>query len=199
LIFKDPVLKMLMYYKHHKNCGIVSCLQKNSDGSYEKSMRLFPDLFTLFGFLRAIYKLVNKKSLQRKFNINKDTMYPEWVSGALVFISREWFKKIGGWNEDYWMYFEDIDLSKKVIDSGGKIALLRNAEIIHDHGGSSRINMKTTSITKTEVLISKHVYIYNHFNGFKHFLLQLLVIINTLISKLILLVLGLIFFFNYNK
>ena len=123
---------------------------------------------TIFGIVRAINGKQLRKNIIRKNNI----LFPDWVSGAVVLISINWFDKIQGWNEDYWMYFEDVDLSKKVADLGGEIALLENVEIIHNHGGSSRINIKTAAITKTEVLISKHVYINNHFKGFQYFLIQ---------------------------
>jgi GT2 family glycosyltransferase len=40
---------------------------------------------------------------------------------TVILISRSWFEKIG-WNEDYWLYFEDVDLCK-VADCGGKVAV----------------------------------------------------------------------------
>ena len=190
IISKEPVLKMFTFLEEHKDCGIVSCNQKNVHGSYEKNIRFFPDIHTLFGLFRAIHRKRIYKRIAKKDVI----LYPDWVSGAVVFISRNWFERIKGWNEDFWMYYEDIDLSKKVADLGGKIALLTDTEIIHNHGGSSRINIKTATITKTEVLISKHVYIRNHFRGGKHFILQILLILNNLIGKLILAIFGIIFF-----
>lgn len=191
IISREPILKMLNFLKKNINCGIVSCNQKNTKGYFEKNVRFFPDFKTLFGFFRAI----NKKSLSKEIKSNNKVLYPNWVSGAVVFISRVWFDRVKGWNEDYWMYYEDVDLSKKISDLKGEVCLLTDTEIIHNHGGASRINLKTSSITKTEVLISKHVYINNHFGGFKHFVLQFLVILNNVIGKLISVFLGIIFFF----
>ncbi|WP_298767426.1 glycosyltransferase family 2 protein [uncultured Polaribacter sp.] len=190
-ITKQPILEMLTVILAKKNLGAVSCLQKNEDGSYEKSMRFFPKLITLFGFFRAIFKTKLEKSIKKDTHI----IYPDWISGAVVLISKNWFSKIKGWNEDYWMYFEDVDLSKKIRDKKGEIGLLTNTFIIHNHGGSSRINLKTASITKLEVLISKHVYFANHFKGIYCFLLQTLLVVYTMFSKFILGLLGLFFFF----
>lgn len=189
---KDAIHKMLNVLRENPNYGIVSCNQVNNNGSYEDANRIFPDLMTLFGFTRAVYRAFAKKS---KSNENHKLIFPNWVSGSVVFISRNWFQKIQGWNEDYWMYYEDVDLSKKVRDHGGEVVLVKDAEIIHNHGGASRINIKTASITKTEVLISKHVYISNHFKGFKRFLMLFLVVINNLATKFILAMFGLLFFF----
>lgn len=191
IITKEPILEMISVISKTPNLGAVSCLQKNNDGSFEKSIRFFPKTSTLFGFFRAIFKYNLNRSVKKENNI----IYPDWLSGAVVFISKTWFDTVNGWNEDYWMYFEDVDLSKKIRDKKGEVGLLTNTHIIHNHGGSSRINLQTAAITKLEVIISKHVYIFNHFKGLKYFLLQTLVVINTIISKIILGLLGLFLFF----
>jgi GT2 family glycosyltransferase len=49
---------------------------------------------------------------------------------------------------NYWLYFEDVDLCKKMTSTGGKIAVSRKATIFHQHGGASRLNIKTKAITK---------------------------------------------------
>ena len=111
-------------------------------------------------------------------------------------MSKEWFDKLEGWNEDYWMYYEDVDISKRTNDLQGKIALTKDTSIIHNHGGASRINVKTTALTKSEVIISRHIYIRNHFNGGVKFLSQLLLVMVIIIEKFILAVLGLFLFFK---
>jgi GT2 family glycosyltransferase len=183
------------FARKHSTVGIVSCHQKNNNGSYEKTVRIFPRVATLFGITRALYKKVQASTLQKQYSKNDEVIYPDWVSGSVVFMSRSWYDQIQGWNEDYWMYYEDVDLCKRVQNANGKIALLQHEEIIHNHGGASRINVKTTSITKTEVLISKHVYVQNHFKGIAGFFSQFLMILNTLLFKTVLALFGLIFFF----
>lgn len=187
---QDALSKMLQFAKENSNVGIVSCLQKNTNGSYEKTQRHFLNGMTLFGFTRAIYKTFSKGLKE-----DEQLFYTDWVSGSVVLISKDWYHKVDGWNEDYWMYFEDVDLSKKVKNLEGQIALLKTATITHNHGGASRINFKTASLTKTEVIISKHVYIRNHFRGLQRFLLLQCLIIGIFISKLLMVILGTILFF----
>jgi GT2 family glycosyltransferase len=182
---------MLDFAKKHPTIGIVSCLQRKPKGGYEKSIRVFPNLFTLFGVTRAIYKRLQTKQVQAESNV----IFTDWVSGSVVLISQEWLGQINGWNEDYWMYYEDIDLSKRVQISNGKVAILTSCDIVHNHGGSSRINIKTASLTKTEVLISKHVYIATHFQGIQKLLSFLLLIFYTLLSRIILGIFGVLLFF----
>jgi GT2 family glycosyltransferase len=80
------------------------------------------------------------------------------------------------------MYSEDPDLCLKVTKYGKTIALLRNVELEHLHGGSSRRNPKTIAITKSEVVTSSHVFIQEHTRGINRLTLHLVIMINTLIS-----------------
>ncbi len=154
---------MLNAAKERSDLGIISCLQKRDDGSLENNNKVFLQLSTMFGLYRAVAKTFRGKADNITLNNGEKAMSRDWVSGSIVFISREWFKRVGGWNEDYWMYFEDMDLCKRVENSGGKVVILDNTFISHLHGGASRINEKTSVQTRTEVLISKHVYIENNF------------------------------------
>lgn len=175
--------------------GILSCLQINENNVFYNQRNLFPALGRFFGISRSIYRKVNKTKLEERFNNTYDLFYPDWVTGAVIFISRDWFHKIKGWNEDYWLYFEDVDLCKKTSDSGGKVAVTRKATIFHQHGGASRLNVKTKALTKTEVIISKHVYIDNQFYGGTRLFLQSLLILGVISEKIVLSFLSLFLFF----
>ncbi|MFV8366039.1 glycosyltransferase family 2 protein [Flavobacterium sp. XS1P27] len=179
----------------HPEIGILSCLQINENSVFYKQNNLFPAIGRFFGISRAIFRKLNKAKLEKRFNTTTDLFYPDWVTGAVIFISRNWFDKIKGWNEDYWLYFEDVDLCKKVADSGGKVAITRKATIFHQHGGASRINVKTKALTKTEVIISKHVYISNQFSTGIQVYLQSVLIIGVLLEKTLLSILSLFLFF----
>lgn len=186
---KEAIQKMLASLQENSNYGIVSCSQINSKGNPEDTIRIFPSLTTLFGLSRAVFRLFDKE-YKSIVNSREKIIFPNWVSGSTIFISRKWFDKINHWNEDYWMYFEDVDLCKRVQDLGGKVVLLKDVSIIHDHGGASRINPITAALTKSEVLISKHVYVHTHFKGVSKIASQLLLIIQNIVSKLILGILG---------
>lgn len=179
----------------HPEIGILSCLQINENNIYYKQQNLFPTPGNFFGISRSFFRKINKSKLDVRFNNNNDLFYPDWVTGAVIFISRVWFEKINGWNEDYWLYFEDVDICKKISNFGGKVAVTRNATIFHKHGGASRINIQTKALTKTEVIISKHTYIKNQFSKGTQFYLHSLLIIGVLTEKIILSFLSLFLFF----
>ena len=59
-----------------------------------------------------------------------------WVSGACFAISRTLWEHIGGFDDAYFLYWEDVDLSKKVWDAGGEVRVLQTASAVHDEGGT---------------------------------------------------------------
>ncbi len=195
VISEHALARMESTLAAHDNYGIVSCVHKNKADKKEKEIRFFPRLSTLFGLFRTVTKLLNKKSLELRYENSKTVVFPDWVSGSLVMMRKEWFEKVAGWDEAYWMYFEDVSLSKKVTNLGGKVALLRDVSIIHNHGGASRINVSTAAITKSQVLISKHVYVHNNFKGSARFTMQTLLLIYVLFVKSFLALLGGLLFF----
>ncbi|MDP3002773.1 MAG: galactosyltransferase-related protein, partial [Bacteroidales bacterium] len=151
----------------------------------------FPQFFNLTGFQRAIFGNLKSEVGSQKSEVS----FPDWISGSVVLIRKELFQKIRGFDEDFWMYFEDVDLCRRVRNIPGEIAFCRNITIEHNHGGSSRINLKTASLTKTEVHISRHIYISKHKTGLDKVLIQTFLIINNLISGGLMALLGLLFFF----
>ena len=191
----EALIKLLDTAKKYPEYKLISCSKINSKGVLEKSNKPFPSLITLFGLTRSLYKFLNRRFVDDAIIDLDNIELPNWISGSLILISREWFDKLEGWNEDYWMYYEDVDLSKRTANLNGKIALIKDASIIHDHGGASRINVKTSALTKSEVIISRHIFIKNNFKGFNKFFSQLLLVNVVLIEKSILAVLGIILFF----
>jgi len=60
----------------------------------------------------------------------------DWVSGAAFFIRRELFERLGGFDEKFFMYFEDMDLCKRAKESGYEIKVLPGIEVTHLVGAS---------------------------------------------------------------
>jgi len=173
---------MVEFIKHNPDTGIVSCRTINPKGNPEREIAFLNPWLTV-GWLRALYRLFFKQKITKKFPENSNVWHPEWIAGSVVTIQKDFFNQIGKWSEqDFWMYSEDPDLCQKTRNHNKKIAILRNVELKHAHGGSSRRNPKTTAITKSEVVTSSHVFIQKHAKGLNKIALHFFIVINTLIS-----------------
>jgi len=62
----------------------------------------------------------------------------EWVSGACLVASRQLWELSGGFDEEYFMYWEDVDLSLRVARLGGRSVVVADARAVHDESGTQR-------------------------------------------------------------
>lgn len=201
LLFLNPdtvanetaLIGMLNKARACKDYSVISCRQAREDGSEEKPYGSFLSPMTLTGWLRAIKRLYSGS--KRKLFSKAGIISPDWVSGSVIMVSRESFISLGGWDEDFWMYFEDVDLCKRARDVGGDIILLRDVTIKHNHGGSTRNNVRISALTQSEVNISRHVYISKHEKRARKIYMQSFLVINNLMAGFIPAVLGITFFF----
>ena len=191
---ENEVKKLLERAKENPENYISSCRQVNENGKEKKAFGLFPEFGTLTGFERAIYKVMNRKSYAERTEKNGNLITPDWVSGSVILIKKDLFRNLEGFDEDFWMYFEDADLCRRARDMKGNIAYFTDITIQHNHGGSSRIDLKTTSLTKTEVIISNHLYIAKHKSGTGRFMIQSYLLLYNLMTGGFMALLGILFF-----
>lgn len=79
----------------------------------------------------------------------------EWLSGACLWIPAEAWALTGGFDEDYFLYWEDVDLSRRLVERGGRLLVVPDAIAVHDEGGTHR-DRRQSSRAKSSVY-----YYYN--------------------------------------
>lgn len=68
-----------------------------------------------------------------------DGRYPRsasWLSGACLAVSREMWERVGGFDEDYFLYWEDIDFSIRAVAAGARLEVAEDVRAVHDAGGT---------------------------------------------------------------
>jgi GT2 family glycosyltransferase len=191
---EEAIYAMIQEVEKRPACSIVSCSQRREDGTMDRPYGRFLTVGTLTGWLRAIHRFFYGR-LETRFMEEAKWLYPDWVSGSVVMIRKEDFFSLGGWDDNFWMYYEDVDLCRRARDAGGEIVLLKEAVIGHMHGGSSRSNLAVTVMTKTEVHISRHLYLSKHETRRKVRFMHLILILNNMLLGLLPAILGVLLFF----
>jgi GT2 family glycosyltransferase len=176
----EAIFELLCEVKSRKPNSIISCLQQNKNGSFERPYKRFLSPATITGWTRAINRLIVGDEAKLVPQTDK-YIYPDWVSGSVFMLSRSAYDDLSGWDDDYWMYFEDVDLCFRARQKGGEIVVLKSVVIEHLHGGTTRLNKKVTALTKTCVNISRHVYISKHEKGIRAGYMQSFLVVNNLI------------------
>jgi GT2 family glycosyltransferase len=82
-----------------------------------------------------------------------------WVSGAAFIMSKQLFLQIGGFDEKFFLYYEDVDLCKRIRKQGKKIKISSEMVIIH-FGGGSHIDKNKQ---KAAYFLSQDYYFKKHF------------------------------------
>ena len=179
--------------------AIVSCGQINDKGEKGIPYGRFPALGRITGLLRFLNRIFSGKEYTEMQDKTLPYISVDWVSGSVVLLSKEQFSKLGGWDTGFWMYYEDVDLCRRLKNGEGKVLIHSHITIVHNHGGASRINPAIASLTKCEVHISRHFYISCHEKGLNGFLMHLVLIISNLIFGLIPVLVSLPFIFFFPK
>ncbi|MCD6202612.1 MAG: glycosyltransferase family 2 protein [Bacteroidales bacterium] len=200
IVTTEPLLSMLYLAEQNPGYFIVSSQQINPAGRKENPFNVFPSFWTINNIIKIFYLLFTGKVMRRLCNEHA-MIFPDWVSGSVIMMRRKVFQRLGGWDEDFWLYSEDVDLCKRARDAGGVVALQCSPPITHKHGGTTRSNIRLSAFFKAHVIISTHIYFRKHSSGKRHFLLQAFLVINTMILKNFLpALLGMIFFpFNFTR
>ncbi len=83
---------------------------------------------------------------------------PDWVSGAAMMVRRKDFLDLGGFDENLFMYLEDVDLCKRYADRGLKVVRETEATIVHVGGASAQTSksQKEQFRRSTDYYLKKH-------------------------------------------
>ena len=130
--------------------GVVGPCVRNEDGSYQDSYWRFPTLWRLFCSSTFLYKVFSVLPLfnserygGRRFD---EPTAVDAVSGCVFLYRRALLERIGGLDDEYFMYFEETDLCKRVHSLGYEVHYAPVADFVHFLGGSSRLARKRNFI-----------------------------------------------------
>jgi len=123
--------------------AVVGPRMENVDGSLYPSVRRFPDLTVAVGhaFLGLVWS--GNPYTRRYRMLDWDHDHPaadiDWVGGACLLVRRQAFDLVGGFDEAYFMYVEDVDLCWRLGQAGWRIGYEPAGRVVHALGGSSRM------------------------------------------------------------
>ena len=121
-------------------CAVVGPMIRTSGGERYPSARKFPSLIDAGGHaLLGIFVPGNRftRSYQQADLGDVGPVTVDWLSGACLLVRRSAFEQIGGFDEAYFMYAEDVDLCWRLKTAGWTVSWVPEAEVIHRQGVST--------------------------------------------------------------
>jgi len=133
---------MVGYLDAHPAVGAAGARLLESDGRLQYSCRRFPGYLTIFfGRYAVLTRLLPGNAASRDYLYldwdHRSVREVDWVSGACLIVRREVLASVGGFDEDYFLFVEDMDWCRRIRDAGWSIVYLPDAVVTH-HIGASR-------------------------------------------------------------
>jgi N-acetylglucosaminyl-diphospho-decaprenol L-rhamnosyltransferase len=126
--------------------GVAAPLVRSPAGAIEDSARRSP---TAASLLRKLFA----GSAGPDYPVDRGPVEVDWVAGMFMLFRSEVFHAIGGFDEAYFLYYEDVDLCRRLRRRGDKVVYVPGAEVVHDarrgsHKDLSLMRHHVTSIAR---------------------------------------------------
>lgn len=136
-VHAGAVASLESYLDSHPNVALVGPTIIDSDGELYPSVRVFPNVF--LAFLHAICApWWPGNPFTRRYRQPRRDGQIDWVSGAFFMVRRDAFQAVGGFDERYFMFAEDMDLCWRLHAAGYDIGFDEQAVVTHIEGVSRR-------------------------------------------------------------
>lgn len=110
--------------------GVAAPIVLNEGGKIEDSVRRFPTPF------KIICKAFAKCN-SHDYVISDEPIYPDWAGGMFLLFPRAVFDRLGGFDQRYFLYYEDVDICARLRLLGYKVVVCPQARVIHHAHRSS--------------------------------------------------------------
>jgi GT2 family glycosyltransferase len=143
-VCRGAIARMRAELSAHDRCAIVGPRILDPDGAEQGSARGDPDMLTgLFGRTSALRRLlpwlpISQRNVVDDAPVDGCSRVVDWVSGACMLARRDALQQVGGFDERYFLYWEDADLCRRLRGRGYEIRYAPAATAVHTVGRSSR-------------------------------------------------------------
>jgi N-acetylglucosaminyl-diphospho-decaprenol L-rhamnosyltransferase len=172
----ETLINSLIYLEENKNITVLGCRQINFKNQTLRTCARFLTPKRYFNKITGLSSLI--PSIFKNYHMtdwdHENSQFVDHVMGSFYLIRKKDFDAIGKFDERYFMYYEDLDLSKRIIDKGGKIFFNSAICIFHASGGTS-INVKAKRLFYS----LKHTLLFSekHLSYTQNFIMKFLILI----------------------
>lgn len=164
-VFKDTLRIMLDYMEENPKVGLATCRVEFADGTLDPaSHRGFPTPWNSFAYFFGLEKLfprIKPFSGYHLGHLDLNSIHEiDTPTGAFYLVRKEVITQVGSFDDRYFMYAEDIDLSLRIKNAGWKIMFVPLTKIIHYKKQSGRAKKEQGKITSSARLIREKTIRY---------------------------------------
>jgi GT2 family glycosyltransferase len=172
-IVKDRALAtMVAYLDEHSDVGAVSCKQWTGDGHLNQTCFPFPSILDHLVYAAPFQRIAPSMQVAAAATQAVDCTQSQdvdWANGACLMVRQSLLRQLGGLDEAFFMYFEDVDLCRRLCREGWRVHHLAEAEIIHFVGRSSGRDRERLQLVWE---FSRICYIEKHFSPISRWIMK---------------------------
>jgi GT2 family glycosyltransferase len=133
-INSNPFVSLISEIEEY-SAALIAPMVLSPNGSIEDSVRKYPTLISIFR------KLFSSKTVP-DYPKGELILNPNWVGGMFMLFISQQFKSVGGFDENYFLYYEDVDLCRSLHALGSSIIYSPSTFVIHSARRSSHTNFR---------------------------------------------------------
>ena len=142
----DPFPALCRALDDDEHIGVAAPVVLSPAGEIEDSARKFPTL-------PSVARKAFARPQTPDYAIGDEAIAPDWVAGMFMLFRREVFERAGGFDERYFLYYEDVDLCRRLNRLGYPVRLVPAARVMHDarrrsHGNVRHLLWHTASLLR---------------------------------------------------
>jgi N-acetylglucosaminyl-diphospho-decaprenol L-rhamnosyltransferase len=139
----DAIERLVEFADANSRVGIVGPLLRNPDGTVQPSVRGFPTLWRLateYFFLRWLApRSVSFNAFYGAGFDYRSVCAAEFLMGAVLLLRRDAIAEVGGFDPNFFMFSEEVDLCYRMHSAGWDVRFFPGAEFVHVGGASTRL------------------------------------------------------------
>ncbi|WP_045225544.1 glycosyltransferase family 2 protein [Methyloterricola oryzae] len=133
----DPFPALLACLQANPSAGVVAPRVVSPEGLLEDSARDFPSPWTIVK--KALGLNRDRETLHKR--LQGDALSVDWVAGMFLLFPAAVFREIGGFDEAFFLYYEDVDLCSRLHARGLEVLLAPEVSVVHDARRESHRNL----------------------------------------------------------
>lgn len=138
-IAEDVFENLSAALEQHQDFGVVAPVVVNQNHELEDSVRELPSLTIL------VKKLLGRYECMQTVPCTKNFCFPDWVAGMFLGFRVETYQALSGFDEKYFLYYEDVDICSRVWLMRKKVAVVQGCSVVHHAQRASHRNLKYLS------------------------------------------------------
>jgi GT2 family glycosyltransferase len=165
-VLEDAFTKAINYMQQHHEVGLLSPYSQNPEGYKQYLWKRYPTVLDLFlrGFAPKFIKrffVARMQDYEMRWDLVDQALSQKvMASGCFMFVRYSVLNKVKGFSPDFFVYFEDFDLSIRIAERAN-IAYVPDVKIVHGGGNASKKGLKHI------IMFAKSAFVFYHKHGWR--------------------------------